>query len=345
VVRAALLIPDRGRFVFMAVYTEAGFEAVTALCARLGLGRLVDLQGIKSGIENTNYYASTERGQWVLTIFERLTRAELPYYLGLMQHLAAAGIPVPAPQADEHGELLHELAGKPAALVTRLPGSHRLRPERDHCMQLGAMLARLHLAAAGFAPQQPHLRGLDWWRDTVPVVLPLVAPDIATLLREELEFHESWAGSAAGQALPRGPIHADLFRDNVMFDDTAGEDRLCGLFDFYFAGTDHLLFDVAVCLNDWCSDLTSGDDDHGSGRLDEPRAEAFVAAYHAVRPLTSAERRLMPALLRAAAFRFWLSRLWDRHLPREAALLHPKDPVQFERVLRARIASPWHPEL
>jgi len=323
----------------MAVYTEVGFDAAAALFTRLGLGRLTDLQGIQSGIENTNYYAASERGQWVLTLFERLTRAELPYYLHLMRHLATAGIPVPAPQADGRGELLHELGGKPAAVATRLPGSHRLAPTATHCVQVGAMLARLHVAGASFSMQQPHLRGLAWWRETVPVVLPHLQaeePARAALLRDELAFHEQWAASAAGAALPRGPIHADLFRDNVMFDDTAGDDRLCGFFDFYFAGTDALLFDIAVCLNDWCCDLDTG-------RLDETRAEAFVAAYAAVRPLVPAERRLMPALLRAAALRFWLSRLWDWHLPRPAALLAPKDPHHFERVLRERIATPWHP--
>lgn len=322
----------------MAVYTEVGFDAAAGLCMRLGLGRLSALQGIRSGIENTNYYASTERGQWVLTLFERLTRAELPYYLKLMQHLAAAGIPVPAPQADEQGELLHELAGKPAAVVTRLPGSHRLAPTAAHCVQVGAMLAHMHQAAASLPLAQPHLRGLAWWRETVPVVLPHLhaQPAQAALLAEELRFQQEWAASAAGQALPSGAIHADLFRDNVMFDDTAGVDRLCGFFDFYFAGTDHWLFDVATCLNDWCTEPDSG-------RLDETRAAAFVAAYAAVRPLVAAERRLMPALLRAAALRFWLSRLWDWHLPRRAALLTPKDPVHFERVLRQRIERPWHP--
>lgn len=322
----------------MAVYTEVGVDAAAALCERLQLGRLTDLQGIKSGIENTNYYLTTERGQWVLTLFERLTRDELPYYLRLMQHLAAHGIPVPAPQADVHGELLHEVAGKPAAVATRLPGSHRLAPSAAHCEQVGAMLGRMHVAGAGFALAQPHLRGLAWWHATVPEVLPHLGAAPATLLNDELRFHEAWAASAAGQALPRGPIHADLFRDNAMFDDTAGDDRLCGLFDFYFAGTDWLLFDVAVCLNDWCSDLATG-------RLAEARAAAFVRAYHAERPLLPAERRLMPALLRAAAFRFWLSRLWDWHLPRSAALLAPKDPGHFERVLRERITTPWHPEV
>lgn len=320
----------------MAVYTEVGFDEADALCQRLGLGRLTALQGIHSGIENTNYYATTVRGQWVLTLFERLSAEQLPYYLRLMQHLAARGIPVPAPQAAADGGLVHVLAGKPASVVTRLPGSHRLRPDADHCAQVGGMLARMHLAGADFPLQQPHLRGLAWWAETVPVVLPHLAAEEAALLRDELAFQQHLAASPAGQALPRGPIHADLFRDNVMFDDTAGRDRLCGFFDFYFAGTDTWLFDIAVCLNDWCVDLDTG-------ALDEARATAFVAAYEAVRPFTAGEVRALPALLRAAALRFWISRLWDWHLPRASALLTPKDPTHFERVLEQRILRPWHP--
>ena len=322
----------------MAVYTEVRFEEADALCQRLGLGALTDLQGIRSGIENTNYYASTARGQWVLTLFERLSADQLPYYLQLMQHLAVAGIPVPAPQQSEDGSLLHTVAGKPAAIATRLPGSHRLRPDAVHAAQVGHMLARMHVAAGSFGLSQPHLRGLAWWTETAPVTRPHLSLEQAALLDEELAFQQHLAASPAGLALPRGPIHADLFRDNVMFDDTAGGDRLCGFFDFYFAGTEMLLFDVAVCLNDWCADLESG-------ALDESRAAAFVTAYHRARALTHGEVRALPALLRAAALRFWISRLWDWHLPRNAAMLSPKDPTHFERVLRARIASPWHPNL
>jgi homoserine kinase type II len=320
----------------VAVYTEVRFDEADALCRRLGLGALTDLQGIRSGIENTNYYATTTRGQWVLTLFERLAPEQLPYYLQLMQHLAAHGVPVPAPQPGADGHLVHPVAGKPAAVVTRLPGSHRLAPDVLHAAQVGQMLARMHRAGLDFAPQQPHLRGLAWWVQTAPVVLPHLAVPQAALLRDELTFQQALAASPAGQSLPRGPIHADLFRDNVMFDDTAGSDRLCGFFDFYFAGTDTLLFDVAVCLNDWCCDLDTG-------ALHEPRAEAFMRAYQHERPLTHGEARALPALLRAAALRFWISRLWDWHLPRDAALLQPKDPTHFERVLRARIAAPWHP--
>ncbi len=320
----------------MAVYTEVGFDEADRLVRRLGLGALTDLRGIRAGIENTNYYATTVRGHWVLTLFERLTREQLPYYLRLMEHLARHGIPVPAPQADDRGEILHSVAGKPAAVVTRLPGSHRLAPDAELCAQVGEVLARAHRAGAEFAFQQPHLRGLAWWQEVTPAVLPHLQPAQAALLQSELAFQTELAASPAGQALPRGHIHADLFRDNVMFDATAGEDRLCGLFDFYFAGIDSLLFDLAVCLNDWCTDLDSG-------RLAEDRACAFMTAYDGVRALDGAERRLLPALMRAAALRFWLSRLWDWHLPRDATLLHAKDPAHFERVLRERIIEPWHP--
>jgi len=193
----------------------------------------------------------------------------------------------------------------------------------------------MHLAGQSFRQQQPHLRGLAWWTETVPAVLPHLASPQAQLISDELAFQQQLAASPAGQALPRGPIHADLFRDNVMFDDTAGPDRLCGFFDFYFAGTDTLLFDVAVCLNDWCVDPSNG-------RPCDDRAQAFMAAYQGVRPLRPVEQRLLPGLLRAAALRFWISRLWDWYLPREAALLQPKDPTHFERVLQHRMAQPWH---
>jgi homoserine kinase type II len=322
----------------MAVYTPVPEDEVRALVGRLGLGSLTGFAGIRGGIENSNWFVDTTAGAFVLTVFERLSRAELPYYLGLMQHLAARGIPVPDPQAGADGALMFELRGKPAALLTRLPGSHRLAPDLHHCRQVGAMLARLHLAAQDYHHEQPHPRGLDWWIETVPVVLPHLDGALATLLRDELAFQQAVAGSADAVALPRGPVHADLFRDNVMFDGLPAHEKLTGFLDFFFAGTDAWLFDLAVCLNDWCIDLDSG-------RLDEERAAAFVAAYAGERALTAGEHRLMPAMLRAAAFRFWLSRLWDLHLPRAAALLQAHDPEHFERVLRERIATPWHPPI
>jgi homoserine kinase type II len=318
----------------MAVYTEVSFDVARALVQRLRLGTLLALDPVHGGIENTNYFVDTDRGRYVLTLFERMTREELPFYLRLMQHLAQRGLPVPEPHADAGGEILHVVAGKPAALVDRLRGSHPLAPDAAHCAAVGAVLARLHLAAQDFALQQPNPRGLDWWIATAAQVAPQLAPEQRALLDAELEHARRLAGSEAHRSLPRGPIHADLFRDNVMFEG----DRLSGLFDFYFAGIDTWAYDIAVCLNDWCIDLASG-------RLDETRAEAFVAAYHAQRPLSGQERRLMPALMRSAALRFWLSRLDDLYRPRDARLLKPHDPGHFERVLRARAESPWHPEL
>lgn len=318
----------------MAVFTEVGFDAAAALADRLGIGPLTALKGIASGIENTNYFADTAKGRFVLTLFERLTAEQLPFYLHLMKHLAVKGIPVPEPQADASGEILHSLCGKPAAVVDRLVGSHQLAPDTVHCEQVGMMLARMHLAGGDYPRQQPNLRGLDWWTETVPVVLPHLAPAQAELIQAELAFQQHLAGTPAYATLPRGPVHADLFRDNVMFDGH----RLTGFFDFYFAGVDTFLFDLAVCLNDWCIDLDTG-------RLVPERAAAMVTAYHRERALTSSEVRLMPALLRAGALRFWISRLWDFHLPRDASMLKPHDPTHFERVLRQRIDDPWHPGL
>ena len=326
----------------MAVFTEVSPDDARALLARLDVGKLVSLRGITSGIENTNYFLDTDRGAWVLTIFERLTFDQLPFYLELMRHLAQRGLPVPEPQAaradvgdTNAGPILHTMHGKPAALVNKLRGAHVLAPAASHCGQLGFTLARLHQAGAGFAREQPNLRGLAWWEETVPLVRPFLGAAQDELIADELAFQQSTLRSAAAQALPRGPIHADLFRDNAMFEGDAGHERLTGVFDFYFAGVDALLFDIAVCINDWCIDLETG-------RLDEPRAAALLTAYEAVRPLDANEHRLLPAYLRAAALRFWVSRLWDLHLPRDAKMLEPHDPAHFERVLRQRIEDPWH---
>jgi homoserine kinase type II len=317
----------------MAVFTEVSEAEAGALLRALNLGELRELRGIQGGIENTNYFVTAEdilgTREFVLTLFERLTHEQLPFYLHLMKHLAQHGIPCPDPQADRSGDILHTVCGKPAALVNRLAGHSELQPTEAHCAAVGAMLARMHLAARDYNRRQPNLRGLPWWNETVPVVLPFLEPAQAALLQSELAFQNHVAASSAYAALPRGPIHADLFRDNVMFEDG----QLTGFFDFYFAGVDTWLFDIAVCLNDWAIDLPTG-------RHDPARARAFVEAYAQVRPLAAAERQLLPAMLRAGALRFWISRLWDFHLPREASLLKPHDPGHFERVLRERVAHP-----
>ena len=317
----------------MAVFTPVSPDEASALLRQLGLGMLQSLRGIEGGIENTNYFVSCDAGEFVLTLFERLSAEQLPFYLHLMKHLADAGIPVPDPQADAVGNLLHSVCSKPAAVVNRLHGRSQLAPQAVHCAAVGGMLARMHLAGRSFPLQQPNLRALPWWNDTAPVVLAHLNPAQAELLQSELAWQNQLAQSSPYAALPRGPVHADLFRDNVMFE---GE-LLTGFFDFYFAGVDSWLFDMAVALNDWCIDLDTG-------AHHAERASAFLRGYQAVRPLTPAERSLLPAMARAGALRFWISRLWDYHLPREAQVLTPHDPGHFERVLRQRIAQPVQPQ-
>ena len=320
----------------MAVYTEVSFSEASALLQQLALGELQSMQGCAGGIENTNYFVTTrQNGQvhdYVLTLFERLTFQQLPFYLQLMKHLAQRGMVVPEPHANAQGELVLNVKGKPAAVVDKLRGASVLNPGPVHCAQVGAMLASMHLAGRDFALSQPNLRGLSWWNDTAPVVWPYLSDSQKNLLNQELAYQNQVATLPGYAALPRGPIHADLFCNNVMFDTVAGQPVLSGVFDFYFAGVDSWLFDLAVCLNDWCIDQASGT--HLA-----PNAHHFLTAYNAVRPLQAAEKELLPALLRAGALRFWLSRLWDLYLPRQASMLQAHDPVHFERILQHR-ASP-----
>ncbi len=310
----------------MAVFTEVDFETASQLLSDLQLGTLHSLKGCKGGIENTNYFASSDIGDYVLTLFERLSAEQLPFYLHLMKHLALKGIPVPDPQANAQGDILLSVCGKPAAVVNKLSGSSQLQPGVDHCAAVGHMLARMHVAGRDYARAQPNLRALSWWNETVPVILPHVTQQQSELLQSELAYQNHVHASAAFAALPRGPVHADLFRDNVMFEDG----KLTGFFDFYFAGVDAWLFDIAVAMNDWCIDLATG-------QRDAAREAAFLQAYQTERALSTAERQLLPAMLRAGALRFWISRLWDVHLPRQASELTPHDPTHFERVLRSRL--------
>ncbi|MCM0043211.1 MAG: homoserine kinase [Burkholderiaceae bacterium] len=313
----------------MAVFTPVTLEQITPWAARFPIGTVRSIKGISSGIENSNFFLSAERGEFVLTIFEKLSFEQLPFYLHLMRHLAERGVSVPAPIASDRNEIINALHGKPAAIVTRLEGDWIPAPAPVHCREVGAMLAKMHVAAQDYPLYQPNLRGLEWWRETTPVVLPYIPEEAQQLLRAEMHFQEAFAASDVYDALPNGPIHADLFRNNVMFD---GE-RLSGFFDFFFAGCDTWLFDVAVTVNDWCIALDTG-------ASDPVRVRAMLDAYADVRPFTDEERRAWPAMLRAAALRFWLSRLFDYYLPREAEMLTPHDPTHFERILRHRIAHP-----
>jgi homoserine kinase type II len=313
----------------MAVFTAVTLDDLTQWIMQFPLGRAVALEGIASGIENTNFFLTTERGEYVLTIFENLDFEQLPFYVQLMRHLAARGVPVPDPVANDQGELVVALHGKPAAIVSRLRGSSQMDPQPPHCAEVGAILARMHLAGQDFALAQPNLRGLDWWVATAPQVLPFLSADNARLLTSEIAYQQAFAAGDTYRGLARGPVHADLFRNNVMF---VGE-QLTGCFDFYFAGCDTWLFDLAVTVNDWCIDLDSG-------KLDQARLAALLSAYRAVRPFSADEQAAWQPMLRAAALRFWLSRLYDLHVPRAAEMLTPHDPTHFERILRERIANP-----
>jgi homoserine kinase type II len=314
----------------LSVYTPVSEAELSAWLGHYSVGKLVSCEPIKAGIENTNYFVTTAQGRFVLTLFERLPAEELPFYINLMAHLARHGIPCPAPIADLSDQYLRVLNGKPAALVTRLPGRSVEQPTQAHCAELGALLGRMHLAARSYAGYLENPRGPKWWRFAAREVARFLSAEQKALLDAEMAFQ---AGHRFPD-LPRGPVHADLFRDNALFDGT----RLAGVIDFYFAGVDCLLYDVAVCVNDWClvDPLTDR-------RLDEARARALLAACHAVRPFTPLEREAWPAMLRAAALRFWLSRLYDFHLPRPGMMVHAHDPEHFREILglRVRGPAPW----
>jgi homoserine kinase type II len=309
----------------MSVYTAVTSDDLDAWLTRYALGVLVEFAPIAAGIENTNYFVTTERGRWVLTLYERLPADELPFYLNLMAHLSRAGVEVPTPAADRTGGYFSLLNGRPAGLVTRIDGSAVVQPSPDHCAAVGNSLARLHLASQSYRARLTNRRGPAWWRQAARAVRPFLTPEQNELLAGEVRFQTGFGRVK----LPRGAIHGDLFCDNVLFRDG----RVAGIIDFGFAATDFLAYDLAIAVNDWC---VAGNDD---GSLDRQRLDAMIAAYSAVRPLTADERAQWPALLRAAALRFWVSRLYDLHLPRPGELTHAHDPQPFERILRSRVAA------
>jgi homoserine kinase type II len=317
----------------MAVFTPLTREEVLALLENYRLGEMLEVKGITSGIENSNFFLDTAQGKFVLTVFERLQRSQLPFYLGLMQHLAQRGLPVPEPMVSTDGSLFTEARGKPVAIVSRLPGKAVELVNADQCARMGRLLARMHIEARDYPVFQPNLRGLGWWKDTAAALEPHLPDAVFNDLVEEVIFQDSIARRPDYERLPAGPIHADLFRDNVLFD---GEE-IGGVIDFYFAGCGPWLFDLAVTVNDWCVDLETG-------AFDRPRAMALLHAYNEVRPLQDAERLLWPAMLRAAALRFWISRLYDLHMPRPAHVLQPHNPDRFGRMLQLRMREdqpPW----
>ncbi|MBK7079880.1 MAG: homoserine kinase [Betaproteobacteria bacterium] len=312
----------------MSVYTAVSSAELEAWLTRYAVGTLVEQVPIASGIENTNYFVTTTRGRWVLTLFERLPAEELPFYLNLMAHLARAGVACPAPAPDRSGALFGMLNGKPAGLTQRIDGVPIVTPDAAHCAAVGEALGRLHLASASYRSRLGNRRGPAWWRQAARAVRPYVSAEQNELLAAELRLQTGFGKVT----MPKGAIHGDLFCDNVLF---SGE-RVAGLIDFGFAATDFYAYDLAITVNDWCI-ARDGD---ARGSLVHELLQALLDGYQSVRPLTPVEREQWPSLLRAAALRFWLSRLYDLHLPRPGELVHAHDPAHFERILRDRIARP-----
>lgn len=302
----------------MSVFTKVSHPELLEFLKQYPVGEVVGFQGIGEGVENTNYFLDTEDGRWVLTLFERLNYADLPFFLGLMQHLAAHGFPSAAPLATHEGQTLVTLNERPAALVRRLVGQSVLFPNLAQCRATGAVLGDMHCAVSSFAGRACNSRGAAWRTETALGLLPHLQADARALIESELEAQARLNLST----LPQGIIHADLFRDNVLFVD----DRLSGVIDFYYACHDSLLYDLAITVNDWCFDT------HGLPNAE--RAKAMISAYKSRRQTTAAEAGAWRLVLRAAALRFYLSRLYDWVHPREGGMVHVKDPDAYCRILQ-----------
>lgn len=311
----------------MSVFTTLTLDEVHAWLRDFSIGDITELRGIAAGITNTNYFVITEKNRYVLTIFEKNTLEELPYFVNLMTHLAAHGVPCPTPIADVNGVALHALKGKPALMVSCLKGKDVATPNLAQVVEVALTLAKLHVAGGSFKQVSFNQRGQAWFVATTQKVLPTLNLQEQALLQSELAYQLTLNTSQ----LPQGVIHGDLFRDNVLFDD----DSLGGFIDFYYACNDVLAYDLAIAVNEWCLHHNGAD----LGNIDTEKVDAFLSAYQSVRPLTSLELTCWPALLRRAALRFWLSRLHDFHFPQLGEITHAKDPNHFKSILQARIAQ------
>lgn len=305
----------------MAVYTEVSDEDLEAFLAQYDLGAVVACKGIAEGVENSNYLLQTERGTYILTLYEkRVARGDLPFFLGLMDHLAREGFACPLPVHGKDGKALRELCGRPAAIVSFLKGMWPRRITPRHCALLGDAMARLHLAGLSFDKRRKNALGPEGWRPLYEACAPRaheVRPGLATELAAELDFLEAnWP-----KGLPGGVIHADLFPDNVFF---LGE-TLSGIIDFYFACTDFLVYDIAICLNAWCFEIDES--------FNVTKARAMLSSYRKRRPLSTEEMDAIPILARGSAARFLLTRLYDWLNHPAGAFVKPKDPREYLRKL------------
>ncbi len=305
----------------MAVYTEVPDSDLQAFIAQYDIGEVASCKGIAEGVENSNFLLHATSGSYILTLYEkRVRREDLPFFLGLMEHLAAKGIDCPVPVHGSDGRSLRELCGRPAVIVTFLEGMWPRRPTERHCQLVGAALARLHVSGRDFAMRRVNDLSLPGWRDLAEKTharADEVEPGLSRLIAEEMDFlTQTWPSD-----LEIGTIHADLFPDNVFF----RGDRLSGIIDFYFACTDYLAYDLAVCLNAWCFEP--------DGSFNATKSRMMVRAYGQARPMPRAEIEVLPILARGAALRFLLTRLYDWLNHPHGAFVRPKDPIEYRRKL------------
>ncbi|MFW5451811.1 MAG: homoserine kinase [Methylophagaceae bacterium] len=308
----------------MSVYTEVGRDDLIAFLEDYAVGELVSYEGISEGIENTNYFVTTNQSQFVLTLFEQHDFDELAYFLEVMTFFYQHDIPSAHPAADKQGHYLKKLCGRPATLVLRLSGQgvHTVATLQQ-CQEVGDILGRMHIVGQQFKSRRATGRGADWRQQIADKLLPVLDDDSAALLKNELAFQAGYADLE----LPSGVTHSDLFRDNALFE---GDD-LKGIIDFYYACDEYLIYDLAVAINDWCIDE--------DGLIEHQRYQALMMAYLQHRQLTETEQTSWNLVLRAAALRFWLSRLQDKHFPREGDLTHIKDPDAFLTILKQHRAN------
>ncbi len=301
----------------MSVFTCITRPQLDQFFSAYALGEVISFEGITDGIDNTNYFVTTTLGSFVLTIFESLTADDLPHFLELLSHLAKNNMPCPSPQSDRRGNLWRELSNKPAAVFRRLSGVATTSPSILHCQEIGLQLASLHRCTQGYVFPVKNGNDLSWCKTVLNRIDAHLSATDRDLINDELAFQ----AKNSPDKLPRGVIHGDLFRDNALFVDG----QFSGLLDFYSACTDPLLLDVAITANDWCCD---------NGKVNDEKFIALLAAYESLRPLEQMEIQLWPILLRAAALRFWLSRLEHQCYPRPGEITQQKDPLIFRHILQ-----------
>lgn len=323
----------------MAVFTPLTTQTLEKFLSAYNLGELLDFKGILSGIENSNFYVNTTTGRYVLTIFERLNEQQVPYYSELQKHLLDKGLPVSGPIADNDGKLFSKIAGKPASIAPCIPGQYVEQPNADACRQMGELLAKMHLAVRDFPLVQENTKGLQFWLESLPLLKPYVPEDLFQYLDAEVKRQENLMKTDAYNNMEKGAVHADLFRNNSLIEVDGDQQKIGGVIDFYFACHAPFLYDVAVTLNDWAVNLETGE-------FKPEEAKSFLEGYNSVKKFTEQDKEMWQDMLSAAALRFWVSRLYDFYLPREASMLKPHDPAHFERILKLRRNSspenlPW----